>query len=75
MLAYLRRARDEGGGLIHRLLDASDCAQAAAALATLLGPRLGATLGKRLNEGLNANDVIVILAQLPWKWPASPLEQ
>jgi hypothetical protein len=48
-----RQARDELGGLIHKIMDAQNYDQAEAALATLLGHPLGATLGKLLNEQLD----------------------
>ncbi len=44
-----KQARDELGGLIHKIMDAQSYEQAEAALATLLGHPLGATIGKLLN--------------------------
>jgi transposase-like protein len=48
-----KQARDELGGLIHKIIDARSYEQAEAALATLLGHPLGATLGRALNEQLD----------------------
>jgi hypothetical protein len=48
-----QQARDELGGLIHKIVDATSYEQAEAALATLLGHPLGATMGKLLNEQLD----------------------
>ena len=48
-----KQARDELGGLIHKIIDAKSYEQAEAALAALLGHPLGATIGKVLNEQLD----------------------
>jgi transposase-like protein len=48
-----KQARDELGGLIHKIMDAQSYNAAEAALATLLGHPLGATLGQLLNEQLD----------------------